>query len=280
LSSSSQRGFYGFCDHIWLLAHDIRQATGFVEVDMFRRQRWLEEVAQELGFVEALEEYKNNGSYSSRYLTGQGGVSVSEEAIRQCGIFDLYLETAGGPSTPTPVPAEKGETPRSLYARAVELYDSPRLVAQRLKVRKEFEERHAANRGEPSSQGTAAPVAAPYFVGNPDGQTEYVENPDGPPKYDPWRIPPSRKRSKKSGAPKPRPRRDHIPAKTEYRVFKRDQGKCSVCGKSAPEAVIHIDHIVPVSKGGKSTYANLQLLCDRHNYGKGAWDETDWRTQP
>jgi len=269
-SSSFERWFFGFCNHIWLLGHDIRQATGFVEVDQFRRQRWLEEVAQELGFVEALEEYKK----TSWRVVGfdRGRDPVSEEAIRHHGIFGLYLDETGS------VRAKKGETPRSLYARAVELYDSPESVAQRLKVRKSWEEHHAANRGEPSSQGTAAPVAAPYFVGNPDRPPEYVEHPDGPPEYDPWRIPPSRKRSKKSGAPKPRRRRDHIPAGLRYEVLRRDQGKCQYCGRSAPEVVIHIDHKVPLSKGGATTLDNLQLLCRDDNLGKS--DRPDWRTQP
>jgi hypothetical protein len=219
----------------------------FWDNDHYKR-KWL----AEKGFGEHLKQY-------DRVL------SKGHKPSGDLGVIAFYL----APSWK----AEFGETPTDLWHRAMGAcnYELARIKPPSIKPK--------TSSGF-SSQGTAAPVAAPYFVGNPDGQTEYVENPDGPPKYDPWRIPTSRKRSKKSGAPKPRPRRDHIPAKTEYRVFKRDQGKCSVCGKSAPEAVIHIDHIVPVSKGGKSTYANLQLLCDRHNYGKGAWDETDWRTQP
>ncbi len=31
---------------------------------------------------------------------------------------------------------------------------------------------------------------------------------------------------------------------------------------------IHIDHIVPVSKGGKTVPSNLQVLCAKCNLGK------------
>ena len=31
---------------------------------------------------------------------------------------------------------------------------------------------------------------------------------------------------------------------------------------------LHVDHIIPVYKGGKTTMSNLQTLCDRCNLGK------------
>lgn len=54
-----------------------------------------------------------------------------------------------------------------------------------------------------------------------------------------------------------------------YDVLKRDNYKCKICGASAQDgAKLHVDHIVPVSKGGKTTISNLQTLCDRCNIGK------------
>ena len=32
---------------------------------------------------------------------------------------------------------------------------------------------------------------------------------------------------------------------------------------------LHVDHIVPVSRGGKSVMSNLQTLCEDCNCGKG-----------
>lgn len=48
-----------------------------------------------------------------------------------------------------------------------------------------------------------------------------------------------------------------------YDVLKRDKYKCKICGVSAQDgAKLHVDHIVSVSKGGKTTISNLQTLCD------------------
>ncbi len=61
-------------------------------------------------------------------------------------------------------------------------------------------------------------------------------------------------------------RRRLIPTQVKLEVWKRDGGKCALCG-SMDE--LHFDHIVPFSKGGTSlTAANVQLLCARHNIEK------------
>lgn len=54
-----------------------------------------------------------------------------------------------------------------------------------------------------------------------------------------------------------------------YDVFKRDGFRCCICGATAQDgAKLHVDHIIPVSKGGKTVMSNLQTLCDRCNRGK------------
>lgn len=68
------------------------------------------------------------------------------------------------------------------------------------------------------------------------------------------------------------------------RVWRRDQGMCQanwridssfdknsgdICGSNEN---LEFDHIVPYSKGGKTTYRNLQLLCQRHNRMKSNRD--------
>lgn len=54
-----------------------------------------------------------------------------------------------------------------------------------------------------------------------------------------------------------------------YNVLKRDNFTCKICGASAKDgAKLHVDHIIPVSKGGKTVMNNLQTLCDRCNIGK------------
>lgn len=56
-----------------------------------------------------------------------------------------------------------------------------------------------------------------------------------------------------------------------YSVLKRDNFKCCVCGASPAKdssVELHIDHIVPWSKGGETELDNLQTLCSLCNLGK------------
>ena len=58
-------------------------------------------------------------------------------------------------------------------------------------------------------------------------------------------------------------RRRLIPTNIKLAVWKRDGGRCAICGATDE---LHFDHIVPFSKGGTSLVtANVQLLCARHN---------------
>ena len=62
-----------------------------------------------------------------------------------------------------------------------------------------------------------------------------------------------------------------IPDKLRYQVLKRDNFKCCACGASPAKdssVELHIDHIIPWSKGGETTLENLQTLCSKCNLGK------------
>jgi len=62
-----------------------------------------------------------------------------------------------------------------------------------------------------------------------------------------------------------------IPLKLRLNVLNRDNFRCVYCGRSPATdigVVLHIDHIVPFSKGGKTTLNNLQTLCSKCNLGK------------
>lgn len=63
-------------------------------------------------------------------------------------------------------------------------------------------------------------------------------------------------------------KRKSISKKTRFEVFKRDSFKCQYCGKCAPEAILHVDHINPVSKGGDNDILNLLTACEDCNGGK------------
>ena len=54
-----------------------------------------------------------------------------------------------------------------------------------------------------------------------------------------------------------------------YDVLRRDGFRCVLCGMSSKDgAMLHVDHIIPVSKGGKTVMSNLRTLCEKCNIGK------------
>jgi hypothetical protein len=58
-----------------------------------------------------------------------------------------------------------------------------------------------------------------------------------------------------------------IPTHIKQQVFKRDHGRCVICGSNEN---LHFDHDLPYSRGGTSLRAeNVRLLCARHNLSKG-----------
>lgn len=67
-----------------------------------------------------------------------------------------------------------------------------------------------------------------------------------------------------------RTRRD-VSLRLRFKVLQRDNFKCCMCGATPakdPSVELHIDHIVPWSKGGETVIDNLQTLCSKCNLGK------------
>ena len=60
-------------------------------------------------------------------------------------------------------------------------------------------------------------------------------------------------------------RREPIPQDVMDNVWRRDGGKCVKCGSNEN---LEFDHIIPFSKGGASTYRNMQILCKKCNIDK------------
>lgn len=57
-----------------------------------------------------------------------------------------------------------------------------------------------------------------------------------------------------------------------YRILVRDKFRCVACGRSPAKdsnVELHIDHIVPWSRGGQNIESNLRTLCFDCNLGKG-----------
>jgi CO dehydrogenase/acetyl-CoA synthase alpha subunit len=63
-------------------------------------------------------------------------------------------------------------------------------------------------------------------------------------------------------------KRKSLSKKIRFEVFKRDSFTCQYCGKSAPDVILEVDHINPVSNGGKDEIMNLITSCFDCNRGK------------
>ena len=67
-----------------------------------------------------------------------------------------------------------------------------------------------------------------------------------------------------------------IPRTVQFRVLKRDNQICQVCGRSTTDDDVHFDHVIPWSKGGSSEENNIRLLCSPCNLKRGNRFETEF----
>ncbi len=69
----------------------------------------------------------------------------------------------------------------------------------------------------------------------------------------------------------------YLSGSLRYEVLKRAGFRCELCGVSADERAIEVDHIVPRKHGGEDDLTNLQALCFKCNANKGVHDDQDFR---
>lgn len=69
----------------------------------------------------------------------------------------------------------------------------------------------------------------------------------------------------------------YISGTIRYDVLKRSKFHCELCGISAENKALEVDHIVPRNKGGSDDPSNLQALCYSCNAMKRDRDDTDFR---
>jgi hypothetical protein len=77
--------------------------------------------------------------------------------------------------------------------------------------------------------------------------------------------------SVQAGPAKRRTRREPSD-RQRFRILVRDGVRCKACGASPltePGVELHVDHILPWSKGGETTDDNLETKCQQCNLGKG-----------
>jgi len=69
-----------------------------------------------------------------------------------------------------------------------------------------------------------------------------------------------------------------VKPKLRRQILERDNYQCLDCGKSPRNdaaCVLHVDHRIPLAKGGTNNPDNLQTLCADCNIGKGV--DFDWK---
>ena len=71
---------------------------------------------------------------------------------------------------------------------------------------------------------------------------------------------------------------DPVGGSMRFEMLAASGSKCALCGISAKDRPLDVDHIVPRSKGGRSSVDNLQVLCSKCNRSKGNRDDRDFRS--
>ena len=59
------------------------------------------------------------------------------------------------------------------------------------------------------------------------------------------------------------------PGLSRRAIFERDRYTCQYCGKKLPSQDLTLEHVVPRSRGGYSTWDNIVVACVRCNARKG-----------
>lgn len=71
-------------------------------------------------------------------------------------------------------------------------------------------------------------------------------------------------------------KKDRIPLTLRRRVIERDGLHCVYCDEDLTDKEIHMDHVIPESQGGETSYANLQVTCRKCNLAKGILTESEF----
>lgn len=63
------------------------------------------------------------------------------------------------------------------------------------------------------------------------------------------------------------------------KLLAKQNHKCAACRVSVKMAGYHVDHIIPLARGGANWPDNLQILCPTCNLSKGAKDPIAWANE-
>ena len=73
--------------------------------------------------------------------------------------------------------------------------------------------------------------------------------------------------------------KERIPFNLRRMVIERDGLRCVYCGVDLLKNEVHLDHVVPESKGGPTSLNNLQVTCGKCNLEKGVLSESEFENK-
>ena len=73
--------------------------------------------------------------------------------------------------------------------------------------------------------------------------------------------------------------KERIPVNLRRMVIERDGLRCVYCGVDLLKNEVHLDHVVPESRGGPTSLNNLQVTCGKCNLEKGVLNESEFENK-
>lgn len=159
-----------------------------------------------------------------------------------------------------------------------------RYIENKERIAKYHAERHQRLSADPEYRRKQAEKAAAYRAANPDATKRqnarrraanpelarqqsrewFAANPDKRAIYE------QNRRAKK------RENGGRLSPGLKGRLYLSQRGACACCRQLFVEGDLHMDHIMPLSKGGAHADANMQLLCQPCNQSKYAKHPVDF----
>jgi 5-methylcytosine-specific restriction endonuclease McrA len=145
----------------------------------------------------------------------------------------------------------KPETRKKAHDRRAEMLRSGEISFAKGEVHPKWKGGRKGYARRRTDSGEAAAVLRAYRKANPERVREWRQN-------------------RRAGV-----KGQKLPRGTVARILKAQKQRCAACRGKLPKNY-HLDHIVPLSKGGQHVPANVQLLCPPCNTSKQARDMIDF----
>lgn len=55
--------------------------------------------------------------------------------------------------------------------------------------------------------------------------------------------------------------RHSVPNSLRRNAYNKQNGKCAMCGQKIQYINATVDHVIPISKGGKNSVDNMEVMC-------------------